>query len=136
MPWSCSDCGVVTNHRHLRCDECIDADPRQTPELRGRRGAAIAARKRSQQEWTEVNPEGSVERDYFRQEILPGLAKVKLADIMVVTGFSKAFASQVRSGKFTPHESTWSDLHRLIGATCPARGVAKAEVEEDEGPRR
>ncbi|HXY46064.1 MAG TPA: hypothetical protein VEH29_17900, partial [Acidimicrobiales bacterium] len=44
---TCLDCGgPVTNRRHVRCDRCIGADPRQTPELRGRRGAAIAARKR------------------------------------------------------------------------------------------
>jgi hypothetical protein len=38
--WTCPDCGgPVANHRHVRCDECISEDPRQTSELRGRRGA-------------------------------------------------------------------------------------------------
>jgi hypothetical protein len=44
--WRCPDCGgEVTNHRHVRCDDCIARDKAQTPEVRGRRGAAIAARK-------------------------------------------------------------------------------------------
>jgi hypothetical protein len=110
--WSCPDCGrQVTNHRHVRCDSCIAADPRQTPELRGRRGAAIAARKQMQRAIS-----GAAEPpdpDYFRREILPRLAGVKLTDIMEATGISKAFASQVRSGRFTPHVSTWAALAEL-----------------------
>lgn len=41
----------MTNHQHVRCDACIAADPHRTLELRGRRGAAIAARKRAQRHW-------------------------------------------------------------------------------------
>jgi hypothetical protein len=112
--WNCPDCGgQVTNHRHVRCDVCITADPRQNVELRGRRGAAIAARKRSQREWSKANPNDVHDADYFRREILPGLARVKLADIMATTGLSKAFASQVRAGRFTPHSSTWRALGLL-----------------------
>jgi hypothetical protein len=115
-PWSCPDCGGhVTNPRHVRCDPCIAADPRQTQELRGRRGAAIAARRRAQQQWEESQSETKKsDPDYFRREILPGLCKVKLVDIMRATSFSKAFASQVRAGRFTPHPSTWAALSRLV----------------------
>jgi hypothetical protein len=53
--WSCPvSGGRVTNHRHVRCDACIEADPRQTAELQGRRGAAIAARKRALEDETLV----------------------------------------------------------------------------------
>jgi ABC-type ATPase with predicted acetyltransferase domain len=46
--WSCPSCGgLVTNRLHVRCEACIEADPGQTLEIRGRRGAAIAARKRA-----------------------------------------------------------------------------------------
>ena len=115
--WSCPECGGrVTNRRHVRCDQCIAADPRQTAELRGRRGAAIAARKRAQREWVDANPVVGDDPEYFRKEILPGLAAVTLAHIMTETGLSKAFASQVRAGKFTPHQSTWSSLAQLVGA--------------------
>jgi len=115
-PWSCPDCGgQVTNHRHVRCDQCISADPRQSAELRGRRGAAIATRKKAQQQWTDTHQVESCDPEYFHREILPGLAKVTLAEIMAATGISKAFASQVRAGKFTPHVSTWPAIGRLIG---------------------
>jgi CRISPR-associated endonuclease Cas1 len=114
-PWNCPDCGgQVTNHRHVRCDQCIAADPRQTAELRGRRGAAIAARKQAQRKW-EVERGNAQESDsnYFRREILPALAQVKLGDIMTAAGLSKGFASQIRAGKFTPHASTWEALAAL-----------------------
>jgi hypothetical protein len=104
----------VTNHRHVRCDGCIAADPQQTAELRGRRGTAIAARKRAQNKWEDDDPDETSDPDYFSREIFPGLAGVKLADIMVATGISKAFASQVRAGKFRPHASTWKALARLV----------------------
>ena len=122
-PWSCPECGgQVTNHRHIRCDSCIAADPRQTSELRGRRGAAIAGRKKAQREWGGNHPVESSDPEYFRREILPGLAKVTLAEIIAAIGISKAFASQVRDGKFTPHVSTWPALQRLVGDSTGPSG--------------
>ena len=70
--WSCPDCGgAVTNRLHVRCDACIEADPAQTPEIRGRRGAAISARKRALTEWERANPGATYDPELFRREILP-----------------------------------------------------------------
>jgi len=100
--WTCPDCGApVTNQRHVRCDTCIVSDPRQAAELRGRRGAAIAARKRALREWEESHPEAVFDPDLFRREILPGLQGVRLSEIMEAAGISKGYASQVRAGKYT-----------------------------------
>ncbi|MGD0085075.1 MAG: hypothetical protein ABSD78_18045 [Acidimicrobiales bacterium] len=113
--WTCPDCGgPVTNHRHVRCDACIAADPAQTPEVPGRRGAAIAARKRALAEWEQANPGRACDPEWFQRDILPGLANVPLKAIMEATGMSKASASDVRRGKWTPHVSTWAALVRLI----------------------
>jgi hypothetical protein len=61
--WTCPECGgAVTNLRHVRCEACITADPAQVPEIRGRRGAAIAARKRALSEWDKANPVPSTTR--------------------------------------------------------------------------
>ena len=83
--------------------------------MRGRRGAAIAARKRALAEWDQANPGVDYDPDLFRREILPRLAGVKLAEIMEAAGVSKAYASTIRSGKFTPHVSTWGALGSLGG---------------------
>ena len=114
--WSCPDCGgAVTNPRHVRCDACIAADPAQAPEIRGRRGAAIAARKRALAEWDSLNPGAVYDPELFASDILPRLATVKLSEIVEATGMSKTFASQVRAGKFTPHVSTWAAFGELAG---------------------
>jgi CRISPR-associated endonuclease Cas1 len=120
--WTCPDCGgAVTNPRHVRCDTCIAADPAQAPEIRGRRGAAIAARKRALSEWDKANPDAVYDPELFRREILPRLAGVKLSEIVEATGLSKSYASQVRAGKFTPHVSMWRAFGELVGVTQPAR---------------
>jgi CRISPR-associated endonuclease Cas1 len=112
--WTCPDCGgAVTNPRHVRCDTCIAADPAQAPEIRGRRGAAIAARKRALSEWDRANPGTVFDPELFRREISPGLAGVKLSEIAEAAGCSKAYASDIRRGKWTPHVSTWAALAAL-----------------------
>jgi CRISPR-associated endonuclease Cas1 len=114
--WTCPDCGgAVTNPRHVRCEECIAADPAQAPEIRGRRGAAIAARKRALVEWDKANPGVVYDPELFRREILPRLANVPLSEIVEAAGCSKASASDIRRGKRTPHVSTWAALAGLVG---------------------
>jgi len=114
--WTCPDCGgAVTNPRHVRCEACIAADPAQAPEIRGRRGATIAARKRALSEWDKANPDVVYDPELFRREILPKLAGAKLSEIVEAAGCSKAYASDIRRGKWTPHVSTWEALGALGG---------------------
>ncbi|HUY10607.1 MAG TPA: hypothetical protein VMW80_14400, partial [Candidatus Dormibacteraeota bacterium] len=121
--WSCPSCGgEVTHRKRMRCDACIDSDPGQSTEIRGNRGAAIAARKRALQEWDEANLGATFDPDFFSREILPKLATVKLADIMEAAGVSKSYASTIRAGRYTPHVSTWAALGEL-GAGGPTRPI-------------
>ena len=41
---------------------------------------------------------------------------MKLTEIMAAAGISKAYASQVRAGQYTPHVSTWEALGALVGS--------------------
>jgi hypothetical protein len=50
----------------------------------------------------------------FRREILPRLRTVKLVEISDAAGCSKASASDIRRGKWTPHVSAWAALARLV----------------------
>ncbi len=128
--WSCPGCGgAVTNSRHVRCETCIAADPAQSPEIRGRRGAAIAARKRALTAWERANPGTVHDPEMFRRDILPRLATVKLSEIVEAIGCSKASASDVRRGKRTPHVSTWPALAELEGVKLTARPADTDAVE-------
>jgi hypothetical protein len=118
----CVDCGApVRDHRHVRCDACIAADPLQSPELRGRRGQAIAARKRALRTQANAGLPPWADRDWYRREVWPRLAKIKLAEIMEVAGCSKGYASDIRRGRYVPHVSTWPALAVLAGLE-PVRG--------------
>ena len=131
--WTCPDCGgAVTNPRHVRCEACIAADPAQSPEIRGRRDA-IAARKRALSEWDKANPDTVYDPDLFRRDILPRLALVKLSEIAEAAGCSKAYASDIRRGKWTPRVSTWAALARLLGIDEPAEGSLTARTARSKG---
>ena len=113
---SCVDCGAqVTNREHVRCDASIDADPRQTPAIRKKRAQAIASRKRALRERGDAGLPEYCDPAWYRREVLPRLAEVKLAQIMEAAGCSKGFASVVRMGRSTPHVSTWRALAALAG---------------------
>jgi CRISPR-associated endonuclease Cas1 len=127
--WTCPDCGgAVTNPRHVRCEACISADPAQAAEIRGRRGAAIAARKRALSEWDKANPDTAYDPELFRREILPRLAGVKLSEIAEAAGCSKASASDIRRGKWAPHVSTWRALAELAGVEVVESAARRDDV--------
>jgi hypothetical protein len=66
-------------------------------------------------EQEQANPGTVHDPEWFRRDVLPRLAGVKLAEIVEATGLSTSYASQVRASKFTPHVSTWAVLagHRV-----------------------
>jgi len=132
LPLGCVECGaVLTNPRHVRCDECIANDPRQLPAIRRRRGDAIASRKRQLAEWDRAHPDVAYDPELFRREILPRLASVGLAEIIAAAGCSKASASDIRRGKRTPHVSTWSALARLAGVEVAGEPAGTDQEDED-----
>jgi hypothetical protein len=117
--WTCPDCGgLVSDHRHVRCDPCIAADPRQTPKLRATRAAAIAARRQTEAAWAEATGGASLDPDQFASMILPALSAVKLSVIVAACGVSKATASSWRAGKTRPHPSHWKSLTELLEAVA------------------
>jgi predicted transcriptional regulator len=65
-------------------------------------------------EWDKANPGTVYDPELFCREILPRLAGVRLSEIAEAAGCSKAYASDVRRGKWTPHVSTWAALARLV----------------------
>jgi CRISPR-associated endonuclease Cas1 len=116
--WSCPECGgKVTNRRHVRCEACIEADPRQTAEIRGRRGGAIAARKRALRDRGDASLPPECDEAWYRTVVLPGLASLKLREIQEAAGCSKSYASDIRSGKYLPHVATWAELAAIASYT-------------------
>jgi len=90
-----------------------------TLDIRGRRGRAIAGRRRVAAEWIAAHGDVPYEPERFQQDILPGLKELKLTEIMAVTGWSKSFASRVRAAQSVPHVSTWPALVELVKVQHP-----------------
>jgi len=111
---SCLRCGAqLTRSRHLYCEACQDQTPGHARETRRRRGQAIAATRAELERWKTDHPGERGDPEQYRRDILPGLANVKLADIMASCKVSKTSASQYRNGRSTPALRHWPALAAL-----------------------
>jgi hypothetical protein len=48
----------------------------------------------------------------FEREILPGLRRVPIAELVAATGLSEHYCSMIRLGKRVPHPRHWKGLRR------------------------
>jgi CRISPR-associated endonuclease Cas1 len=135
LPSTCRDCGASLPDRRRRyCDDCraerfaggapagrqraaevlaqLRAEQRdpahggRAAQLRGRKNAAHQAAVR---EWSgeRLDPE------VFRSEILPGLCRVPIAELVAATGLSEHYCSLIRLGKKVPHPRHWAALRSV-----------------------
>ncbi len=111
---TCVRCGgPLSRDRHQRCPRCWATQPGHDETTRRKRGRAIAASRAELERWKTEHPGVSADPDTFRREILPGLQKVKLTEIMSVTGMAKSSASSVRAGVRVPALRHWGALAEL-----------------------
>jgi CRISPR-associated endonuclease Cas1 len=132
LPNACRDCGSHLPDRRKRyCEHCrAERWARHAP--RGRdNGAAMLSRLRSEQrdpahggraaetrgrknaahqravrEWKGERADPEV----FRNQILPGLSSVAIADLVAATDLSEHYCSLIRLGKKVPHPRHWEAL--------------------------
>ncbi len=57
------------------------------------------------------------DEEWYRREVLPKLAGVKVKVIMEAAGCPKSYASVIRCGRYVPHVSTW----KAPGSRRPVR---------------
>jgi CRISPR-associated protein Cas1 len=137
LPSNCRDCGASLPDRRRRyCDNCR-AERFNSRALAGRqRAAEVLAQLRSEQrdpahggraaenrgrknaahqaavrDWRGERPDPEV----FRTEILPGLRRVPIGELVAATGLSDHYCSLIRLGKKTPHPRHWDALRDVSG---------------------
>jgi CRISPR-associated endonuclease Cas1 len=139
LPSTCRDCGAPLEDRRRRyCDNCRaerfanrapagrqraaevlaqlrseQRDPAhggRAAEIRGRKNAAHQVAVR---EWQGERPDPEV----FRIEILPGLRRTPIGELVAATGLSEHYCSLIRLGKKTPHPRHWNALRGVVGDT-------------------
>lgn len=137
LPHSCRKCGeYLADAGRRHCDEClrdqtVEAGARGRPaaekvlrQLRGegrdpahggeaarRRGQKNASHQQAVADWNKGNdrPDSTV----FVGEILPGLRRVGIGEIVAATGLSGHYCSLIRLGKRIPHARHWPALDAL-----------------------
>lgn len=111
--WSCPSCGgEVAESHHVRCPACQARDPRQTPEIRGRRGRAIAGARAREQAWSAAGGAGALDPALW-PEIQPKLASLPLSEIVAACQVAKSTASSWRAGHTQAHPGHWPALQAL-----------------------
>jgi CRISPR-associated endonuclease Cas1 len=124
----CVDCGAPTSSlRRVRCDECIGADPRQTPTLRRSRGRAISGRRRREAEWVEASG-GRMPMDpaWVVEVLRPALAGVTLPRVVEACSVTKSTASNWRNGRTNPHPMHWRILAQVSGVRLPPGWISQS----------
>ncbi|MHB1853001.1 MAG: CRISPR-associated endonuclease Cas1, partial [Acidimicrobiales bacterium] len=124
----CLDCGgPLTRTRHVRCEACWERQGgAQSRDARRRRGRSIAMARSELEQWRAEHPHATARPEHFAP-IRDGLATVKLTEIMMATGCSKATASGWRSGRHVPPLARWDTLAALAGVPLP-EGVPGGET--------
>jgi hypothetical protein len=155
LPVSCPDCGAAVPDRRRRyCEECTaqrvarrgdraretaqavlaglraeQRDPAHGGRAAQIRGTKNAAHQRAVRDWTGEHPDPTV----FTREILPGLRRHSVPELMVATGLSEHYCSLIRLGKTVPHPRHWETL-RALPSSGSSRGrrlvVGPGEVAE------
>jgi len=150
---ACRECGVVLEEPERQyCQDCVPtlnrertrklltagrnvlAEMRASPDDPARSAAAVAKRvatnaerRKTALEWEKRNP-GPHDREVFRTEILPGLQKVTLPQMMRATGLTSGYCWRLKRGERTPHPVYWKQL-RDLGAQV--QGLLELAVSQD-----
>ena len=89
--------------------------PTHTGNARVRRQSANALQRTMQREWEAAHKGAEFDPEWFRENVLPGLADLSLTTIAKATGMSTSAASRVRSGQRVPHPRHWEALQAIVG---------------------
>ena len=134
LPNTCRDCGApLDDHRHHYCDEhrrdrftrrasagraraaevlaqlrSEQRDPAHGGKAAKLRGTKNAAHQAALRDWTGDRPDQEV----FRSEILPGLRRTPIGELVAATGLSEHYCSLIRLGKKVPHPRHWEALRK------------------------
>lgn len=125
----CRTCGAKVTEGYERCASCKVAVcikelvkgaqkgrlASHSPEAEAKRGESRRQHAAALRAWKpSAQPEWLNEGTY-RREIQPRLASATVRTIRMLLGVSKAYATNVRSGKRVPHPRHWQSLAQLIG---------------------
>jgi CRISPR-associated endonuclease Cas1 len=112
---TCVECGgPLARGRNQRCPACWERQPGQDAATRARRGRAISAKRAELERWRRDHPGAVPDETFFRAEILPKLAGLKLSEIQSALSCAKSTASMIRAGERIPALRHFEPLMALV----------------------
>jgi CRISPR-associated endonuclease Cas1 len=126
---ACIECGTILADadRHY-CDDCLPEhmdkqaevfstsgrarlqelrsqgnDPSTGPEANAKRRAIMTQRRKDEIEWNALNPDQTVDEEWFKTTVIPVLQSMSLSQISGETGLSQQYCSLIKRGLKIPH---------------------------------
>jgi hypothetical protein len=90
-------------------------DPSTAPDVLAKRSLLSTRNRLAESAWVDDGGDYSDERWL---QIVPGLQRVRVGEIMSVCSVSKSYASLLRNGKRKPHPRHWPSLIQLADPGC------------------
>jgi hypothetical protein len=121
----CLGCGKQVRRGKRHCQECavplarqhFDAgrEMAQSPTSLAKRSITQRLQKQAIRNWEASDLPAWLTREVYSKEILPALASIAKSRIRSALGVSEMYASDIRSGRRTPHARHWQTLAELVG---------------------
>ena len=125
----CASCGKQIDDDSTHCRNCARSQARDrmahvsrlgrmachSPEAQARRSSTQQRNATARWRWTGKGKPACLDKNFYLSNVSPKLEEVTLGMIAETLGVSKAYASEIKRGKRTPHPRHWCKLARLVG---------------------
>lgn len=131
LPRLCKTCGAKVSAGYERCASCkIEVCTREiikaaeqgrlashSSEAETKRGKSRRKHAAALRAWEPAAQPQWFNEETYRREIQPRLVSITVPTIRALLGVSKAYATNIRSGKRVPHPRHWQTLAQHVGTT-------------------
>jgi CRISPR-associated endonuclease Cas1 len=123
---NCAGCGAEISSRHKNCELCAKENARialtevaklgriatHKPHAEALRAETMRRQEAGKKTWKASDLPDWLTGQIFREKIQPNLAGITIKSIALTLKISEPYASDIRSGKRTPHPRHWETLAR------------------------
>jgi len=112
---NCASCAIPVSRENLRSVARDGRVAAQSSEAQARRSASKRRHDAARNAWNASTLPSWLDEGAYKTQVLPGLAKTSVPAIASAIAVSIPYATEIRSGKRTPHPRHWEGLAELAG---------------------
>jgi CRISPR-associated endonuclease Cas1 len=87
------------------------------PIAQARRADTQGRQASARKAWKPTEKPDWLNEEFYREQIQPRLLNARVCDIQIALSVSQSYALRIQNGKSFPHQSHWSKLAQLVGAS-------------------